>query len=66
MNMLGEVPESWWKCGWSSIWGKCLIMMNMLPGEVPDGSVDGAVSEGSMELEERFGEDSEGEDAKSR
>ncbi|XP_023333341.1 serine/threonine-protein kinase D1 isoform X3 [Eurytemora carolleeae] len=35
-------------------------------GEVPDGSVDGAVSEGSVELEERFGEDSEGEDAKSR
>jgi len=40
--------------------------MVIMLGEVPDGSVDGAVSEGSVELEERFGEDSEGEDAKSR
>jgi protein kinase D len=35
-------------------------------GEVPDGSVDGGLSEGSVELEERNGEDSEGEDTRSR
>ena len=39
--------STWWKCGGSSIWGKCLIMMNML-GEVPDGSVEGAVYEESV------------------
>ena len=44
----------------------CLPDKPVIVGEVPDGSVDGGLSEGSVELEERNGEDSEGEENRSR